>query len=366
MKENNEESNPIYNPFAGKMENKNDKTISQQKEIFENGNNMNNLNNTNNNKDKENNYIDLSLSQIISTKKDNLTINNEKIKNDLQTISSKKTHFHHHHRKKLSLNLSEEEEIYFYNLFESLDTNNLNKLDSVLASTFFKKSGLPKHVLKEIWLRVVKYSTSHITREEFYIILRLISLAQNNLPYNEESLNNNTSPISLPLPTFKYKIKMSNRIIYKLTENNKIAYKRLFDNSKDNKDDIDIIARKAINIWKSTNASDDFIRKIAAIVTPLEKKGHFNLKEFQVANFLFAISDKYEIPDKLPMSLFNYLGRGEKNENENMGNNDMNKLDKKILDKKNLEECNEYIKNALKKAKELNNENDIINKKIIE
>ena len=116
MKENNEESNPIYNPFAGKMENKNDKTISQQKEIFENGNNMNNLNNTNNNKDKENNYIDLSLSQIISTKKDNLTINNEKIKNDLQTISSKKTHFHHHHRKKLSLNLSEEEEIYFYNL----------------------------------------------------------------------------------------------------------------------------------------------------------------------------------------------------------------------------------------------------------
>ena len=366
MKENNEESNQIYNPYTGKSENQNDKTKYQPKEIFENGNNLKKLYDTNNTNKKENNYSDLSLSQIITTKKDNLTINNEKIKNDLQTISSKKTQVHHHHKKKLNINFTEEEEIYFYNLFESLDTNNLNKLDSVIASTFFKKSGLPKHVLKEIWLMVVKYSTSHITREEFYIILRLISLAQNNLPYTEESINNNTSQISLPLPSFKYKIKMSSRIIYKLTENNKIAYKRLFDNNKDNKDDIDIIARKAITIWQSTNVSDDFIRKISTIITPLEKKGHFNLKEFQVANYLFAISDKYEIPDKLPLSLFNYLGRGAKNENDLINENEMNKIDKKILDKNNLEECNEYIRNALKKAKELNKENDIINEKIME
>ena len=365
MKENNEESNQIYNPYTGKTENKNDKKKYQQKEIFENGNNLNNLYNTNNN-EKDNNYIDLSLSQIITTKKDNMTINNEKIKNDLRTISSKKTHVHHHHKKKLTVNFTEEEEIYFYNLFESLDTNNLNKLDSVLASTFFKKSGLPKHVLKEIWLMVVKYSTSHITREEFYIILRLISLAQNNLPYTEESINNNTAPIALPLPTFKYKIKMNNRIIYKLTENNKIAYKRLFDNNKANKDDVDIVARKAITIWQSANVSDDSIRKISSIITPLEKKGHFNLKEFQVANYLFAISDKYEIPDKLPLSLFNYLGRGEKSENDLSNKNEMNKIDKKILDKNNLEECNEYIRNALQKAKELNKENNIINEKIME
>ena len=132
------------------------------------------------------------------------------------------------------------------------------------------------------------------------------------MPYTEESIEKNT-PIP-PLPTFKYKIKTNDRIIYKITENNKQAFRRLFENSKINKTDNEIISRKAIEIWESTNASDDFIRKIASILTPLEKKGHFNLKEFQVANYLFAISDKYEIPDKLPISLFNYLGRGEKNE----------------------------------------------------
>ena len=38
--------------------------------------------------------------------------------------------------------------------------------------------------------------------------------------------------ISLPLPSFKYKIKMSSRIIYKLTENNKIAYSGKMSNQK--------------------------------------------------------------------------------------------------------------------------------------
>ena len=46
-----------------------------------------------------------------------------------------------------------------------------------------------------------------------------------------------------------------------------------------------IISRKALNIWKSTNDLDDFIRQIASILTPLEQKCHYNLKEFQVATY---------------------------------------------------------------------------------
>ena len=107
--------------------------------------------------------------------------------------------------------MTEEEEIYFHNLFESLDSKNQGKLDSVPASSFLKRSGLPKYVLKEIWLMVAKYSINHITREEFYTALRLIALAQNDMPYTEESIEKNT-PIP-PLPSFKYKIKMNDRII---------------------------------------------------------------------------------------------------------------------------------------------------------
>ena len=43
------------------------------------------------------------------------------------------------------------------------------------------------------------------------------------MPYTEESIIKN-SPIP-PLPSFKYKIKMNDRIIYKISENNKKAFK---------------------------------------------------------------------------------------------------------------------------------------------
>ena len=360
MKEKDENYNQNFIP---KTEIKNEKSNDNHKLIFENGkinkNSFNKIDSSN-----KNDFIDLSQSQILPNK-DNFTINATNMKNDLQTssINFKKNYLHHHHKKRLKVNLTEEEEIYYYNLFESLDTKNIGKLDSVPASSFLKKSGLPKNVLKQIWLTVAKYSINHITREEFYAALRLVALAQNNMPYTEESIEKNT-PIP-PLPTFKYKIKMNDRIIYKITENNKQAFRRLFENSKINKTDNEIISRKTIEIWESTNASDDLIRKIASILTPLEKKGHFNLKEFQVANYLFAISDKYEIPDKLPISLFNYLGRGEKNENSNINKTEEKNDDKNNTDKKNMEECNENIREALRKAKELNKENDTINEKII-
>ena len=287
------------------------------------------------------------------------------------TIFPKKSH----HRKRLKVNLTEDEEIYYYNLFESLDIKNKGKLDSKEAAAFMKKSNLSKDALKNIWLIASQKSINHIERDEFYVALRLIALAQNNLPYDVENIENNT-PIP-PLPTFKYKIKDSDRIKYKISENNKIQYKRLFDNSKDKETDETIIARKAITIWKSTNASDDFIRQIAAILTPLEQKGHFNLKEFQVATYLCYINDKYEIPNKLPLSLSHFLGRSDNNSNSNINNessinNNNNNIDKNSysMNNVNLSQCNNieclsYINEAVRRAKELNIENEKIEQKII-
>ena len=236
------------------------------------------------------NYINNNI-QLTETQTKYVSMNNGNIissPNTKTTISHKRSH----HRKRLKVNLTEDEEIYYYNLFESLDTKNKGKLDSKEAAAFMKKSNLSKEILTNIWLIASQKSINHIEREEFYVGLRLIALAQNNLPYDVENIEKNT-PIP-PLPSFKYKIKDNDRIIYKISENNKNQYKRLFDTSKDKETDTTIIARKAINIWKSTNATDDFIRQIASVLTPLEQKGHFNLKEFQVATYLCYIHDKYE------------------------------------------------------------------------
>ena len=164
MKDKNDEQKQNLNHHTSKDEFKKENIQNKQQFIFENGNNLNNSFEKNNYIDKDN-FMDLNQSQTLSKKNDYLT-NNPNIKNDLHISSTvfKKSNFHHHHKKRPTINLTEEEEIYFYNLFESLDTKNLGKLDSIPASSFLKKSGLPRHVLKEIWLIVTKYNLNFITR----------------------------------------------------------------------------------------------------------------------------------------------------------------------------------------------------------
>jgi epidermal growth factor receptor substrate 15 len=56
------------------------------------------------------------------------------------------------------------------------------------AVIFFKKSGLPVEKLKEIWLIAAKTSNEYLTRDEFYLALRLIAYAQNNINADENSV----------------------------------------------------------------------------------------------------------------------------------------------------------------------------------
>ena len=51
---------------------------------------------------------------------------------------------------------------------------------------YLKKSNLQKQVLKEIWLIAAQSSNTYILRDEFYVALRLIALAQNNMPFNAQ------------------------------------------------------------------------------------------------------------------------------------------------------------------------------------
>ena len=335
-----------------------------------------------------NNLINSYNSQYIS----NNNIQNFLIKHNKKSTSNgrKKSH---HRKKAIKIKLTEDEDIFYNNIFESLDNRNIGKLDSKEAAEFLKKSGLSRNILKTIWLIASKSSISFIERDEFYVALRLIALAQNNFPYTEESVEKNT-PIP-PLPHFKYKIKADNEsIIYKMSQNDKIKYQRLFDDSKENNYDDNISVTKAIILWKTMNAEDDLIKKIAGLLNPLEHKGFLNLKEFQVGSYIIQINDKYEIPSKLPLSLCNYLGRNdnvihnedkniynpnnividnsvdnlneqnsinidEKNINENMAD-----INKNLYDKFIEEDYSLYIVEIMKRIDKLKKENDIVDEKL--
>ena len=55
--------------------------------------------------------------------------------------------------------------------------------------------------LKEIWKVAARTSNAHLTKEEFYVALRLIAYTQNNMRADETSINLN---IEVALPQFDH------------------------------------------------------------------------------------------------------------------------------------------------------------------
>lgn len=56
---------------------------------------------------------------------------------------------------------------------------------------FFRRSGLPNDKLKQIWLIAARTSNEYLTKEEFYVALRLIAYHQNDIPVSEMSIQQN-------------------------------------------------------------------------------------------------------------------------------------------------------------------------------
>ena len=65
------------------------------------------------------------------------------------------------------------------------DSIKLSGPDSV---TFFKRSGLPVDKLRDIWRSAAKTSNEYLTKDEFYVALRLIAYAQNNMRCDEDAI----------------------------------------------------------------------------------------------------------------------------------------------------------------------------------
>ena len=278
---------------------------NQNNPLFSNSNNNINILSFNNNQQSNNNNYPIRLNPLSSFQMGSST--NIPLRANSQ-------------KKRLYVKLTQEEKGYFTNLFQYVDNQNMGKLKAKEAANFMKKSGLNKDTLKNIYLIASQSSKEFLEKEEFYVALRLIALAQNNMPFNAQAIILNT-PIP-PLPNFDLK---KDRLadddnLYEMRYDEKVKFKRIFDLNKDGNND-NISARKAIQMWQSSGANDNTIKKIAEVLRPNETKGFLNLREFQVATHLINLSEKYEIPTQLPNSLRKYLGRPEILNNNNMNSN---------------------------------------------
>ena len=268
-------------------------------------------------------------------------------------------------KKRLYVKLTQEEKGYFSNLFQLVDAQGLGKLKNKDAANFMKKSGLNKNILKNIFLIASPKSKQYLERDEFYVALRLIALAQNNMPFNEQAIILN-KPIP-PLPNFNLKkdFLADGDSAFELRDDEKVKYKRIFDINKDGNND-NISAKKAIQMWRSTGVSDNTIQKIADVLKPNEIRGYLNLREFQVATHLINLSDRHEIPTQLPVNLKKYLGRNDNANNLlnfNLGNN-INNNNFNINNNNNQQLAIHYGNNIFSNNNFNNNNNQVFNNNI--
>ena len=234
-------------------------------------------------------------------------------------------------KKKLFVQLTREENMLYNKLYNMLDNNNQGRIMAKPAANFMKTSGLEKNTLKKIWLIAAQSSNTQMDKDEFFVALRLIALAQNNMPFSAENIDRN-NPIP-PLPQFNLNnnnVNQNNNLgnrnannfqnqsqdkfnsnqnnnnnfinnqnnnqnsIFDISESEKINYKNIFDNQKEPNMER-IRAHNAIIVWKDNQADDQAIRDVANIIKPLENKGFMNLKEFQVACHLINISKNVQL-----------------------------------------------------------------------
>lgn len=236
-------------------------------------------------------------------------------------------------KERLILKMTPEERGYFSSLLEIADKNMTGKLEGKTGANFLKKSGLPTDVLKRIWLIAAQTDCKFLERDEFYIALRLVALAQNNMECSPESIRLN-HPLP-PLPKFDLKSEeqmmnsmsnitasstnMSSNIqnqmnmnansenVFALSNKEIEGYQNVFLMNKDMQNSISII--KAKQIWNGTGVSNDTMNYIISLMqSELKDQDSLIDKEFHVATHLiYKTLNMSSLPQSLPNELKIYL-----------------------------------------------------------
>lgn len=213
-------------------------------------------------------------------------------------------------KRRVFISLTLDEENYYSKIFEILNFEKTGKISANSLAHFIRDSGLTDKILKEIFLLTSHKNIYYIEKDEFFIILRLIALAQNKIAFTKDSLEKN-KPIP-PLPKFYFLNKnnlLNKKDIFEITEDIEKKYLKLFYKKKDTRKDF-ISKLKTIFIWNEKNSKDINVNEnIIKSLEPSEKKDFLNIKEFVVGCYLLHLSKIIKMPINLPNSILNYLGR---------------------------------------------------------
>jgi hypothetical protein len=100
---------------------------------------------------------------------------------------------------KVRIKIKREEREYYPKLFDLAKTKGTNKVSGDEAVRFFRKSRLSPETLSKIWSLAAQTNQSFMDRDEFYVAIRLVALAQSK---REVSLASVVRNVDCSLPYF--------------------------------------------------------------------------------------------------------------------------------------------------------------------
>jgi hypothetical protein len=102
--------------------------------------------------------------------------------------------------------VSSEEFVFYERLFLAADSQRSGRIEGAKAVSFFGQTGLPVTILKQIWVLSDVNQQRYLTRNEFYVFLRLVALAQSQQDVSDSNILERTATLTIPPPSFPGKI----------------------------------------------------------------------------------------------------------------------------------------------------------------
>ena len=215
-----------------------------------------------------------------------------------------------YYKKKIIIPLTIEEKEYYKKIFKLLDYEEKEKIEKELIAHFIQDSGLKHVILNQILLLNFQKDKNYFEKTEFYILLRLIAMAQKNIPVSLDIIENKNLQLNLPVFYFLQKsnlLKKNN--LFQINEEEQKSYLNIFYEKKDTRKKY-ISKLSAILCWNEKNPNGiKYNEKIMESLKPFEKEDYLNIKEFIVGCYLVHLSRIIKMPIKLPYNLLKYLGR---------------------------------------------------------
>ncbi|KAI8583513.1 hypothetical protein K450DRAFT_221553 [Umbelopsis ramanniana AG] len=208
-------------------------------------------------------------------------------------------------------NLTPEERHIYPQLFKAADIDGKGIVLGEEAVEFFKKSGLPSHVLSEIWTAADDEQRGFLTQQEFYVALKLIACFQNGQTAAVPVFSTVVPPPRFdgvyvePYPTTHNGVSAMASQLDSIKADERERFIRIFRTNSS--PDGFMEGTHAHRLFEKSNLPPDTLSKLWNLAN-MRRTGSLNQTEFVIAMFYISrLMDHTldSLPSSIPASIYN-------------------------------------------------------------